>query len=108
MKGQLAWSTIAQMSFTLVLCGLGLPPAAPVLFALGRFIDKKGFADLLHALARLPAVEAGRAPRLLLAGDGPQRPALEALVHELRLDGHVHFLGWQPQPAAYFQPKMKA
>ncbi|HMX54188.1 MAG TPA: glycosyltransferase [Plasticicumulans sp.] len=83
--------------------GLHLPPTAPVLFALGRFIDKKGFADLLQALARLPAVEAERAPRLLLAGDGPQRPALEALVHELRLDGHVHFLGWQPQPAAYFR-----
>ena len=82
---------------------LRLPPTAPVLFALGRFIDKKGFADLLQALARLPAVEAGRAPRLLLAGDGPERPALEALVHALHLDGHVHFLGWQQQPAAYFQ-----
>lgn len=27
-KGRLAWSTIAQMSFTLLLCGLGLPLAA--------------------------------------------------------------------------------
>lgn len=83
--------------------GLGLPPAAPVLFALGRFIDKKGFADLLHALARLPAVEAGCAPRLLLAGDGPERARLEALVHTLHLDGRVHFLGWQERPTPYFR-----
>lgn len=82
---------------------LQLPPGAPVWFALGRFIDKKGFADLLQALARLPAVEAGRAPRLLLAGDGPGRAALSDLVHELHLDGHVHFLGWQQNPTPYFR-----
>ena len=32
---------------------LGLPPAAFVVFALGRLVEKKGFADLLEAFALL-------------------------------------------------------
>ncbi|MEZ6188242.1 MAG: glycosyltransferase [Planctomycetota bacterium] len=61
------------------------------LLAVGRLVRKKGFDVLLRALARLP-----EAPPLRLVGDGPEREALEALVHELGLEGRVELLGAQP------------
>ncbi len=51
---------------------LALPPGARVLLALGRVIAKKGFADLLDALAQAPDAP-GRPPVVLvIAGDGPR------------------------------------
>ena len=50
--------------------GLRLPDEAWVLFALGRLIEKKGFQDLLAALARLPGEIAGRPWVMLIAGGG--------------------------------------
>src|SRR5207247_2854938 len=32
---------------------------------------------------------------LVMIGDGPERPALEELVRQLGVEGHVHFLGWR-------------
>lgn len=61
---------------------LSLPPppaaqAAPLtLLAYGRFTEQKGFDQLLRALRLLP----GANFRLLLVGDGPQRPELAALA----------------------------
>jgi glycosyltransferase involved in cell wall biosynthesis len=63
----------------------------PYVLAFGRLTYKKGFDLLLEALARVgPAAD--RAD-LLLAGDGEERPALEALARRLGLGGRVHFLG---------------
>jgi glycogen(starch) synthase len=56
----------------------------------GRFVHKKGFDLLLRAWSTV-----GReieAP-LWLAGDGPERGALEALVSELQINDRVRFLG---------------
>jgi glycosyltransferase involved in cell wall biosynthesis len=78
---------------------LGLPPDAQVLFSLGRLIAKKGFADLLEAFARLPAEPGGRPLRLVIAGDGPDRAALEEATRRLGLGGRVHWAGWQDDPS---------
>lgn len=54
-KGRLAWSTIAQMSFTLVLCGLGLTTAAAVhLFGHGLYKGALflGSGSAVRAIAR--------------------------------------------------------
>jgi glycosyltransferase involved in cell wall biosynthesis len=81
---------------------LNLPADALVLFTLGRFIDIKGFDDLLDAFARLPAEHAGRPLRLVLVGDGPLRPELERQCRTMQLHDRVVFAGWQNNPGTFF------
>ena len=69
---------------------LPLPEGARALLAMGRLHANKGFPTLLRALARLPADV-----HLALAGEGPERAALEALARELGLASRVAFLGWR-------------
>ncbi|SDD07120.1 glycosyltransferase [Belnapia rosea] len=68
---------------------LPAPPGARRLLALGRLHPNKGFDILLRALALLPEAH------LSLAGEGPERPALEALARELGLGPRLAFLGWR-------------
>ncbi len=75
----------------------GLPPRRPyhnktVLFV-GRLSPEKGLTTLLRAFAGV----AERSARLLVAGDGPSRPALQALAGSLRVQERVEFLGWVSQ-----------
>ncbi len=69
---------------------LGIPPGAMVVGTAGSLIRRKGHDVLLRALALLPGTAA---PHLMLAGDGPERGALQHLTAELGLSGRVHFLG---------------
>jgi glycosyltransferase involved in cell wall biosynthesis len=71
---------------------LGEPPT--VAFA-GRLWPKKGVDVLLRAMARVVA-EIPQA-RLILAGDGPERPALEGAIAELGLSPAVAVLGHRPR-----------
>ena len=79
--------------------GPALRPAAPRCVAVGRFVRQKGFDTLLRAwrdvLAGWPGDQAR--PELVLVGDGPQRPALEALVSGLGLAGTVRLTGAVPR-----------
>ncbi|MBU8536238.1 glycosyltransferase [Falsiroseomonas tokyonensis] len=74
---------------------LPFPPGAVPLLAMGRLHPNKDFATLLRAVARLPAEV-----HLALAGEGPERGALEALAGELGLGGRVAFLGWRQDVGA--------
>lgn len=92
-------------SLTVVLNGCAKPAqiAEPVVedhvgacrFAyLGRLVDSKGVSIALRALARVQAARPGGG-RLSIAGDGPERPALEAEAEMLGLTAdHVAFAGW--------------
>jgi glycosyltransferase involved in cell wall biosynthesis len=60
--------------------------------AIGRFTGAKRFDRALRVFARLNA-EVDPDARLVLAGDGPERPALEALARQLDLEGKVTFTG---------------
>lgn len=63
----------------------------------GRLVEKKGIEFGLRSIAEL---KARRAPaHYTIVGDGPLRPALEALSVELGIDGNVSFLGWRDQAA---------
>ena len=62
------------------------------LVAVGRAVDKKGFDDLLQALATLPREQHWQ---LLHIGDGPRRPMLEAMARELHLADRIRWLGPQ-------------
>jgi glycosyltransferase involved in cell wall biosynthesis len=73
------------------------PPANPVprLVSIGRLVEKKGFADLLAALARAKA--AGAAFRCDVYGEGPLQADLERHRQELGLTGEVTFAGARGQ-----------
>ena len=64
----------------------------PTIAFAGRLVPKKGADVLVRAVARivreLPDV------RLVVAGDGPERPKLERLVRDLGLREHVSLLGY--------------
>lgn len=70
----------------------------PVILAAGRLHHVKGFDDLLDAFARLrERVDA----RLLILGEGKDRPALEARVAALGLGAHVQLPGRVPTLAPW-------
>jgi glycosyltransferase involved in cell wall biosynthesis len=69
---------------------LGVPADSLVIGTIGRLDPVKDLATLLRALAQCSQeVQA----LLVIIGDGPERPALEALARELSVDSRVQFLG---------------
>ncbi|MES2710781.1 MAG: glycosyltransferase [Pseudomonadota bacterium] len=71
------------------------PLAGPVrLLAMGRLHTNKGFSTLLRAMPALPDAH------LLLAGEGPEGGALEALATSLGIAERVSFLGWREDRGA--------
>lgn len=68
-----------------------------VIAAVGRLVEKKGFADLVDACALL--VERGVDFRCVLVGGGPEEAALRAQVRDRALTGRVQLLGGLPQGA---------
>ncbi len=77
---------------------LGLPPAAPLIGTISRLVPIKG---LQHLIAAMPEI-LRRCPEahLLVAGDGEQRAALEAMTCESGLEARVRFLGYRRDVAA--------
>lgn len=73
---------------------LATPERAPLLLAIGRLHRVKGFDLLLEALARLPRAY------LWIAGDGPERAALERQAAELGVGARVRLLGWRADVAS--------
>jgi len=69
----------------------------------GRLIDVKGQRYLIDALARLPAQVAGRRLRLVVLGDGPLAEPLRDQARQLGIDDRVAWLGWQQEPAPWFE-----
>ncbi len=74
-------------------------PAAPRpggghLLAMGRLHPNKGFDTLIRALALVPEA------RLSIAGEGPERPALEALARECGVAERLTLLGWRQDTGA--------
>src|SRR5439155_26884638 len=67
-------------------------PDVPRVVCVGRLAEQKGQILLLRALAVLAAE--GITCELVLAGDGPLRPAIEAETARLRLAGCVRITGW--------------
>jgi glycosyltransferase involved in cell wall biosynthesis len=63
----------------------------------GRLVPLKGFDMLLEAIAGSPTLRA--ATELVIVGDGPDRPELEAIVRNNNLTSTVQFHGWLDQRA---------
>lgn len=73
------------------LAGWGVPPGARVVGVVARLSDVKDHATFLRAM--VPVVERFPDVHGLLLGEGPHRPAIEALVGQLGLAGRVHLAG---------------
>jgi glycosyltransferase involved in cell wall biosynthesis len=65
------------------------------ILSVGRAVEKKGFPDLIHALAKL-----GRDPdwEWVHVGGGPDLAALKSLVQSVGIDGRVRWRGSLSQP----------
>lgn len=80
----------------------GVDPFAhprPYLLAIGRHVHEKGFDVLVEAVSRLDGTPAAGLD-LLVAGDGPERAALERAVAQRGLAGRVRFVGRADRPTA--------
>ncbi|MBA2623768.1 MAG: glycosyltransferase, partial [Chthoniobacterales bacterium] len=63
----------------------------PTILAIGRLIEKKGFADLVSACARLK--ESGRRFTCKIIGEGPLHGVLSKQIADADLMGEVHLVG---------------
>lgn len=72
------------------------PEQAPLLFAAGQMTERREFATILRVMQRLPEVY------LWIAGDGPERDALETIAYELGIKPRVRFLGWRDDLGALY------
>lgn len=73
----------------------------PVIGTAAALRPEKNMGRLLRAFALLQ--ESGDAARLLILGDGPERPRLEALAANLGIARRVHFQGHVSEPAAMYR-----
>jgi glycosyltransferase involved in cell wall biosynthesis len=64
--------------------------SGPVILSVGHLIERKAHHHAIGALAELPGAS------LLIAGEGPERPALTALAERLGVAHRVHILGARP------------
>ena len=64
--------------------------AGPLVLSVGALIARKGHDVVIEAVARLPGVSA------MIAGEGPDRAQLEALIRAKGLDARVRLLGSVP------------
>ncbi len=76
------------------------PNQPPVILAIGRFTKQKDFPTLLKAFA---LVRQQRKVRLLILGDGEERPLLEQLTRNLKIQNDVMMPGFTDNPYAFMK-----
>src|SRR6266404_6331192 len=69
--------------------------APPLIVAIGRLIDKKGFGDLIHACRLLK--DGGKLFRCEIIGEGPLEKELLRQIDQFDLQNCVQLLGAKPQ-----------
>lgn len=69
------------------------PASPPLILAVGRYIEKKGFCDLIAACAMLPDLPL----ECRIIGEGPLEAELRALVESLGQQGRVRIAGPAPE-----------
>lgn len=74
------------------------PQAPPVIIGVGRLNRQKDFETLIRAF---DLVWRGRDLRLMILGEGNERPALEGIINELGLGDRVSLPGFVDNPFKY-------
>ena len=70
-------------------------PTQPYVLAVGRLSPPKDFLTLVQAFSR---VSQAVPVNLIILGEGPDRPKIEAKIHELSLEERVELRGFDPNP----------
>jgi glycosyltransferase involved in cell wall biosynthesis len=70
----------------------------PTILSVGRLSAQKGYDTLLRAFSQVRKIKAAR---LLILGEGEERPALEALIHQLGIEQFVSMPGFVRNPYPY-------
>jgi glycosyltransferase involved in cell wall biosynthesis len=81
---------------------MDVPTNAMVVLSLGRFVEKKGFSDLLGALTDAVSEANGRPVYLILAGSGPLEAPLKLEADRLGIGERVVWPGWVADPSDLF------
>ena len=79
----------------------GVDPERLVIGSVGRLSAEKSFDELIRAVDDL--LSTGLEVSLLIAGDGPERPALTSLIHELGRSDEIRLLGHVADPRRLFE-----
>ena len=74
------------------------PGGPPVILGAGRLTRAKDFPTLIRAFAEL---RLRKEARLIILGEGEERPRLQALICDLRLESHVDLPGFARNPYPY-------
>ncbi len=77
-----------------------LPGEPPVILGVGRLTAQKDFSTLIRAFA---LVLKRRSAKLVILGEGEERPHLESLVQELGLEAKVSMPGFVDNPYKYMK-----
>ncbi len=85
-----------KLAVSLQWAELGVPNNARVLLFVGRLHPQKGIDQLLARNARL--LDQLPEHHLVMMGDGPLRPQLEAEARTSLHASRIHLVGWQPNP----------
>lgn len=80
---------------------VALPKDAPLICAVGRLSEEKGFERLLVIHKRL--LDEGIRHNLVIVGDGPDRDFLRRLVRALGVEDSVILAGYQSNPYPYMK-----
>lgn len=72
----------------------------PVVLGVGRLVPPKDFATLIHAFALVRSV---RQAKLVILGEGEERPRLEALARQLQISNDVDLPGFVDNPYKYMK-----
>jgi glycosyltransferase involved in cell wall biosynthesis len=93
---------VAQEDVSALRDRLAIPPAARVILSVGRLSSEKGHADLLAALRLLLRDRPQLAIKLILVGDGIERPTLERTAAAPDLASSVIFAGQSANVWPYY------
>jgi glycosyltransferase involved in cell wall biosynthesis len=72
---------------------LGIKPGLKIVTTIGPFKPQKNLDDFIRAAGSVLKKQPNTV--FLVAGDGEQRPHLESLITELKLNGKVRLIGWR-------------
>ncbi len=93
-------AALADVPATTLRDDLNLPKGATLLGMMATFTPMKQHDLLLKAFAL--ALKEHPKLHMLLAGEGPLKSEALALVKQLKLQDHVHFVGFQPDQARFY------
>lgn len=79
----------------------GLPTDLPLLCAVGRLSEEKGFVRLVQIHKRL--LDKGYPHRLVIIGEGPEREKIEEAIHQTGTQETVILTGYQENPYPYMK-----